>query len=47
VGVVLNLGHEEGVKAVDGFEFEVVVIVLLNSSFEVSDDESVNIFKFP
>lgn len=46
VGVVFYLGHEEGVETVDGFEFEVVVVLLLNGSFEVVSDESVNIFKF-
>ena len=46
VGEVFYLGHEEGVETVDGFEFEVVVVLLLNGSFEVVSDESVNIFKF-
>lgn len=30
---VLSLGHEEGVKAVDGFEFEVIIFVLLDGRF--------------
>ena len=46
MGEVFYLGHEEGVETVDGFEFEVVVVLLLNGSFDVVSDESVNIFKF-
>ena len=46
VGEVFYLGHEEGVETVDGFEFEVVVVLLLDGSFEVVSDKSVNIFKF-
>ena len=44
---VLNLCHEEGVKAVDSFEFEMVVIGLLDGCFEVVENEGVDIFEFP
>jgi hypothetical protein len=30
---LLDLSHEEGVEAVDGFEFEVIIFVLLDSRF--------------
>ena len=47
VGEVFYFSHEEGVKTVDGFEFKVIVVLLLDGSFKIVSDESVNIFKFP
>ena len=44
--VIFSLSDEERVKAIDGFEFEMVIIRLYNSSFEIIIYESIKIFKF-
>lgn len=43
---VLGFGHEEGVEAVDGFEFEVEVLWLLYGGFEVDGDDGFEVFEF-
>jgi hypothetical protein len=44
---ILDLCHEKGMKAVDSFEFEVVIIGLLDGCFEVVENEGVDVFEFP
>lgn len=44
---VLVLCHEERVEAIDSFELEMIILELLDGSFKIVRDESVNIFEFP
>ena len=43
---VFVLIHEEGVKTADGFQFEVIVLGLIDGSSEVSADDSLIVFEF-
>ena len=45
--IVFDFCHEKGVKAVDGFEFEMKILFLLYGSFKISIDDDVKIFEFP
>ena len=45
--IVFDFCHEERMKAVDGFEFEMKILCLLYGCFEISIDDNIKIFKFP
>jgi len=44
---VLDFCHEEGMKAVDSFELEMIIFCLLNGSFLIMNNNSINIPKLP
>jgi len=44
--VMLILCHEEGMEAVDGFEFEVGVLILGDGRFKIDIDQGVDISEF-
>lgn len=43
---IFRLSHKKGVQTVDRFNFEVHVIVLLNSRFYITTDDGIVIFGF-
>lgn len=44
---VLGFSHEERVETVDGLEFEVEVLTLLDGCFQIEGDDGVQIPEFP
>ena len=44
--IIFDFSNEKRVKAIDGFEFEMVVISLYDCSFKIIAYESIKIFKF-
>lgn len=44
---IFDFGHQQGVKTVDGFEFEMKILILLYGRFEVDVDDGIDVSELP